>query len=132
MECGGRFAIGRIIMPRFVILEHDHPELHWDLMLQAGETLRTWRLARRPEKPGDVIEATAIGEHRPMYLDYEGPVSGGRGRVIRWDHGTYKEETAGIIHSEECIVVRLEGKHLQGLAVLDRIGGDRWNFRLSG
>ena len=26
-------------MPRFVILEHDHPEVHWDLMLEAGASL---------------------------------------------------------------------------------------------
>src|ERR1700730_7618701 len=84
-------------MPRFVILQHDHPELHWDLMLQAGETLRTWRLAKAPELPGEAIVASAIGDHRPMYLDYEGPVSGGRGQVIRWDQGTYEEETPGSI-----------------------------------
>jgi DNA polymerase ligase (LigD)-like protein len=119
-------------MPRFVILQHDHPELHWDLMLQAGTTLRTWRLARAPDKPGDTIEATAIGDHRPMYLDYEGPVSGGRGRVTRWDHGTYEEEIAGSVRSEERIVVRLEGNHVQGIAVLERMGGDRWSFQFSG
>ena len=27
-------------MPRYVILEHDHPVLHWDLMLEAGGVLQ--------------------------------------------------------------------------------------------
>ena len=36
-------------MPRFVILEHDLAELHWDFMLEAGGVLRTWRFAAPPE-----------------------------------------------------------------------------------
>src|SRR4051794_31329065 len=79
-------------MPRFVILEHDHPGLHWDLMLETGPVLRTWRLAQPPLTPGQRIAATALGDHRPMYLDYEGPVSGDRGTVKRWDAGTYTED----------------------------------------
>lgn len=114
---------------RFVILQHDHPELHWDLMLQAGETLRTWRLAQAPEIPGTEIAATAIGDHRPMYLDYEGPVSGGRGHVVRWDQGTFAEESP--VRSEERLVVRLAGKRLKGQAVLQRVCGDRWSFQFS-
>src|SRR5713226_7275015 len=109
------------MMPRFVILQHDHPELHWDLMLQAGEILRSWRLAQAPGIPGEAIVATAIGNHRPMYLDYEGPVSGGRGQVVRWDSGIYGEETPGSVCSEERVVVRLQGKRLHGTAVLDRV-----------
>ena len=35
-------------MPRFVILEHDHPHLHWDLMLEADGSLHAWRLACVP------------------------------------------------------------------------------------
>jgi hypothetical protein len=119
-------------MPRFVILQHDHPELHWDLMLQAGQTLRTWRLAQAPGKPGEPIVATAIGEHRPIYLDYEGPLSGGRGCVVRWDKGTYWEEVAGTIGSEQRVVVGLAGERLNGNAVLERISEDQWTFRLTG
>ena len=75
-------------MPRFVILEHDHPRLHWDLMLEAGDVLRTWRLAEIP-RPGVTIRAESLGDHRKLYLDYEGPVVGNRGQVKRWDAGTY-------------------------------------------
>ena len=35
-------------MPQFVLLEHDHPELHWDFMLESGDALLTWRLDRIP------------------------------------------------------------------------------------
>jgi hypothetical protein len=84
-------------MPRFVVLEHDHPMLHWDLMLDMGETLRTWRLDRPPE-PGTELIATPLAPHRRIYLDYEGELSGGRGRVQRWDAGicTWVEDANGL------------------------------------
>jgi hypothetical protein len=67
-------------MPRYVILEHDWPSRHFDLMLEAGPVLRTWRLAALPAD-GVAVAAEPIGDHRLEYLNYEGPVSGGRGTV---------------------------------------------------
>ena len=65
-------------MSRFVILEHDYPVQHWDLMLEAGDVLRTWRLIAPPDKT-QAVAAESLGDHRLAYLDYEGPVSGNRG-----------------------------------------------------
>jgi hypothetical protein len=76
-------------MHRFVILEHDHPMPHFDLMLEEGGRLRSWRLMGDPCSPF-AIPAEPIGDHRIDYLDYEGPVSGGRGNVTRWDAGMYR------------------------------------------
>lgn len=83
-------------MPQFVILTHDFPELHWDLMLEQGSILRTWRLAA-PPAADIVIDAEALADHRRHYLDYEGPVSGGRGSVARFAAGDYvlESETDG-------------------------------------
>ena len=78
-------------MPRFVILEHNHPTLHWDLMLEAGDVLQTWRLAAAPAI-GATIDATALERSSAAYLDYEGPISGGRGNVQRRDAGDFTEE----------------------------------------
>ncbi len=64
-------------MPRFVILEHDHPFVHWDFLLEDGDHLRSWRLKEQPA-PGRTVEAEAMVDHRLRYLDYEGPVGGGR------------------------------------------------------
>src|SRR5262245_45239102 len=75
-------------MPRFVVLEHDHPELHWDLLFEVGAVLWAWRL-RAPLAPGVTVAAERNFDHRLLYLDYEGPVSGGRGVVHRWAHGEY-------------------------------------------
>ena len=36
-----RLSAGGELVPRFVILEHDYPELHWDFMLEAGAVLKT-------------------------------------------------------------------------------------------
>lgn len=104
---------------RFVILEHDHPVLHWDLMLESDGVLQTWRLADMPA-PGKPIEATALGDHRLLYLDYEGPVSGNRGTVRRWDAGTY--------HWDETGILSLKGTRVRGRARLQPIDGTRWRF----
>jgi hypothetical protein len=108
-------------MPRFVILEHDHPQLHWDLMLETGSVLRTWRLAEPPVE-GKPILATAIGDHRSFYLDYEGPVSGDRGCVVRWDSGTYE----AMVSTEDEVQVRLLGRKLAGIAWLTKSKGRAW------
>jgi hypothetical protein len=77
-------------MPRrLVILEHDHPFLHWDLLLEEEYSARTWRLLRKPCL-GEPIAAEPLPNHRLMYLDYEGVVSGDRGTVKRFLAGTYQ------------------------------------------
>jgi hypothetical protein len=106
--------IGLLSMPRFVILDHDHPPRHWDFMLQRGDVLRTWRLAA-PPAPGQTVPAEAIGDHRLAYLDYEGPVGGERGTVMAWDRGTYVDEGEA---SAERVVVRLSGTRYSGRVVL--------------
>lgn len=91
-------------MPRYVLLRHDHPILHWDLMLEVGSTLWTWRLSTPPDD--QPRRAERLGDHRRIYLDYEGPVSGGRGRVDRLAGGTYE----AVRWDESALVVRLSGE----------------------
>jgi hypothetical protein len=86
-------------MPRFVILRHEPSDgsprpLHWDFMVEQGETLRTWALAEEPTPDRD-IPAEPLADHRLAYLDYEGSISGNRGRVMQWDRGecTVEEST---------------------------------------
>ncbi|HEV3263181.1 MAG TPA: DNA polymerase ligase N-terminal domain-containing protein [Gemmataceae bacterium] len=110
-------------MSRYVILEHDHPERHWDLMLESGEVLRTWRLAA-PPCPGHVVPAEASFDHRRLYLDYEGPVSGDRGRVARWDAGS----VTWLADESECVLLRLVGERCRGTAELRRTAPDKWSL----
>jgi len=65
-----------------VILEHDHPYLHWDLLIESGDVLYAWRLSECPA-PGRRVSAERIPDHRSLYLNYEGRVSGDRGTVAR-------------------------------------------------
>ena len=115
---------------RYVILYHKLTDSeHWDLMLERGELLATWQLAAPPA--GDVrtaIAARRIGDHRKLYLDYEGPVSGDRGTVRRYDAGTYR-----LLQSvDNCWVLDLRGGVLSGRFELwhdSAEAPERWIFR---
>ncbi|MEX0704688.1 MAG: DNA polymerase ligase N-terminal domain-containing protein [Planctomycetales bacterium] len=110
-------------MPRFVVLAHDHPFLHWDLLLERGEALRAWRLLAEPLSAGS-IAAQPLPDHRPMYLDYEGPLSGDRGSVARWDAGTF--ETRG--ESECRLELDFAGARLRGTFRLECGTAEEWRF----
>lgn len=81
-------------MPRFTILEHtgapdDPAGRHFDLLVEAGEACRTWRLAALPEPGGPAVAAVELPPHRLAWLDHEaGEVSGGRGFARRVVSGT--------------------------------------------
>jgi hypothetical protein len=108
-------------MPRFAILEHDYPTLHWDFLLERDAVLLTWRLSAPPE-PGVAVDAQKAFDHRLFYLDYEGPVSGDRGKVTRWDGGTFEWE----VREPDRIVVRLYGGRLRGAFHLEHLVGETW------
>ena len=114
-------------MLRFVILTHDHPVLHWDFMLEKEAHLRTWRLEQAPAN-GLEIAAESLADHRLAYLDYQGPVSGDRGTVRRFDRGGF----ALMTETDELIVVELSGKLLNGKAALRRLNETgAWIFQYS-
>ncbi len=120
---------------RFVILHHTSAEgEHWDLMLECGDTLLTWQLltdplawfasVERPRvgegTPPGPIPARRIGDHRKVYLEYEGRISGDRGHVRRVDDGTMTlvERT-----ERRCEVV-LNGRRMTGRFVLELREGE--------
>jgi hypothetical protein len=121
-------------MPRFVILRHELPPAsgratHWDFMLEAGDTLRTWALDAEPAA-GSTIAGTALADHRLAYLDHEGPVSGDRGHVTRFAAGDYKvlDDTA------DGLVLRLRSPRLAGelrIASVDP-ANQRFSFSFAG
>jgi hypothetical protein len=75
---------------RFALLLHDHPFRHWDLLLEDGPQAATWRLLRRPVI-NEPIAAEVLAPHRLLYLDYSGPVSGGRGTVRQQATGFWQQ-----------------------------------------
>ena len=102
-------------MPRFVILEHDHPVPHLDIMIERDGKLHTWRGPIELQS-GAPFSAEALGDHRLDYLDYEGPVSGGRGSVVRRDAGAFE----WVIDAPDRVIVALAGRRYRGRLELQR------------
>ena len=104
-------------MPRFILLEHvgapdDPTGRHFDLLLEAGTSCATWRLAEIPAPGGPAVTAVEIAPHRLAWLDHvAGEVSGGRGFARRIDGGTYEPaiEPSAEGTPRERIHVRLVG-----------------------
>ncbi|MHB1035674.1 MAG: DNA polymerase ligase N-terminal domain-containing protein [Pirellulales bacterium] len=120
-------------MARFVLLRHESPPdsdrpAHWDFMLESGDALRTWSLTQ-PPRVGETVSAQALLDHRLAYLEYEGPVSGGRGEVARWDWGTYQIES----EAPNALVLTLAGQRLSGRVTLARSEGEggAWTLELA-
>lgn len=119
---------------RFTVLYHvlpataDRPA-HWDFLVEVGNALATWAIEQPPDQPG-AQPAHKLPDHRPLYLDYEGPVSGGRGDVSQWDTGTCEIEQRSV----EQLVYRLQGTMLRGRASLTLIdpANNVWEWEFLG
>ena len=118
---------------RFVVLEHRWEGVHWDFLVEDGPGLRTWAVDA-PIVAGVDLPARGLAAHRRIYLEYEGPISGDRGTVRRWDAGLAWVE----VWSEGAVRLRVAGGQLVGVVdlVRDEVGaaeadGPRaWRFRL--
>lgn len=111
--------------PQFVVQFHSgHGPTHYDLMLEHGGALATWRLDASPAglAAGESMPARKLADHRKHYLTYQGPVSGGRGEVRILDRGRY--ELAG--QTDDLWEVALHGGALKGRYELRRLGGGDW------
>jgi hypothetical protein len=105
-------------MKKFVIQRHERQNelTHWDLMLEAGNILETYRIGVEPEQWGsEPIEAVRIFDHPMKFLTYEGPVNKGTGSVNIVDLGTYRI----IKRVEGRLKLELTGKVLKGEFLLD-------------
>jgi hypothetical protein len=74
----------------YVVLHHSGiPEPHFDLMLQFPgiAKLATWRIEASPQD-WPRLDAERIGDHRAVYMSYQGPLSDNRGTVVRIEEGT--------------------------------------------
>ena len=75
---------------RFVLHRHFTENDHFDLMIDDGGPLTTWRL--NPEfrdnlRASGQASCERITDHRRDYLEYEGPTKSGSGRVEKHDSG---------------------------------------------
>ena len=90
---------------RYVVLRHEGvPKPHFDVMWESrpGSPLVTIRTDDWPMRDPTCFER--LPDHRREYLDYEGPVSGGRGHVRRIASGTCTFE----VNLDDSIIVRFD------------------------
>jgi hypothetical protein len=126
-------------MPRFAVLEHtgapdDPAGRHFDLLIEAGESCRTWRLAKLPEPGGPPVAATELPPHRLAWLDHEaGEVSGGRGFARRVDAGTWRSVTADAVDvaTSSHLALQCVGNVLDGRMEISRCAA-AWQVALAG
>jgi hypothetical protein len=97
---------------RFVIHKHTHgKDIHWDLMIEQENCLKTWRLEVPPEKLAtEKTRATPIFDHDKKFFTYQGSVNNGKGTVEIVDEGTCTIESV----DENQMNINFEGKILKG------------------
>jgi bifunctional non-homologous end joining protein LigD len=113
---------------RFVIQRHtrDGERPHWDLMLEKGRILETYRVSLPPEDWGyEQAEAVRIFDHPLKFLSYEGGVNKGAGRVEIADAGTYRL----IEKNETQQQISFAGNLLKGEFQLCLIESGKWELR---
>ena len=78
---------------KFVIHYHFTDVNHFDFMLENEDSLLTWRIEADifdDFRKGITVEALKINNHRKVYLQFQGPISCGRGYVKLIDSGNYE------------------------------------------
>ncbi len=109
---------------RWVILEHlndpkDPIGRHFDLLLEDGQTCRTWRLAILPTRNTPPIRCNSLPAHGLHWLEInKREVSGGRGFAKRFLTGFYKGELPQ--NEESRIRIDLIGEEWQGFIEIDQ------------
>jgi hypothetical protein len=112
---------------QFVIHRHTTAAgVHWDLMLEAGPVLWTWRILVPPEQIGvDPVSAERIADHPLRFLNYEGPVQKNTAHVKKADQGVFFL----IEQSDQSILFELKGTILSGPFELIRREQNKWILR---
>ena len=113
-------------MRHFVILRHQPGPnstrpLHWDLMFECGDVLRTFACPKEPTA-GQSLPVDQLDDHRLDYLDFEGPVSRGRGDVRQWDCGEFDV----LEESEEQWLLDVRGRRWNGRVRFTAAVDHRW------
>ncbi len=112
------------IEKQFVAQEHKTTNgIHWDLMLEWTETLRTWRITTHP---ADIQNASIVAErifdHPLKFLTYEGLVQNGTGSVRIIDGGCLVFRST----AKDVLSFELRGDLLRGFYTLRKEKDSFW------
>ncbi len=109
---------------RYVIQEHAAAVgTHWDLMLEMGQALWTWRLNAGPAQIGNqAVQAERIGDHPLRFLSYEGSVQNGTGYVRIRDQGHFRI----CMQTADMLILDIAGTVLRGRFAMYRTENPSW------
>ena len=105
---------------RYALLEHlgapdDPGGCHLDLLLEDGDSCRSWRLEAIPRLNGPAVRATPLPPHRLVWLERESAsISGNRGWARRVVAGAMRSSLPA--DANQPIQVELEGMAVIGLS----------------
>ncbi|MDX1564099.1 MAG: hypothetical protein R3236_01780 [Phycisphaeraceae bacterium] len=104
---------------------------HYDWLFEdpdGGEKLVCFRVDRPPGRwrSGERIRLDALAPHRPCYLTYEGPLSGGRGTVQLIERGRLHVQRWEWDRAE----MRMQTEAFSGRVVLTGGGGGKWTMEV--
>lgn len=122
---------------KFTVQKHDATNLHYDFRLEIGGVLKSWAIPKGPSTdPEDKRLAIPTSDHKLSYADFEGEIEEGygKGKVLLWDRGEYKNKTqedGEKIEVEEAydngfIEFELKGEKLKGDWAIKRFKKDKW------
>jgi len=119
--------------PIFVIHKHDASNLHYDIRLQVGESLKSWAVPKGlSTDPSEKRLAIPTEDHPLAYAEFEGVIPEdeyGGGTTLVWDAGPYRnlktDEDGSLIPLRKQIeaghlTVWLEGEKITGGIALTR------------
>jgi hypothetical protein len=115
---------------RFAIQHHINNNEHYDLMIEIEESDKLFTIKISPRDldlllSNSLIKAERLPGHRKKYLEYEGPVSGGRGSVKIFDSGNCR---AVLLEEDRCEFI-LSGKKLSGEIIASNAGSKIYNLQ---
>ena len=98
---------------QFVVLHHQFPpgsdrKCHWDLLLEQPQAhpnqLLTFEVSVPPQDWGKPTSVKRLPDHRSIYLEYEGPISGNRGTVSQ----ALKGDAQWVTRSEKLLILKVQ------------------------
>ncbi len=113
---------------KYVIHEHLTPEscVHWDLMLEADGCLETYRLPVELEQiTTQTHQIERIFDHPLRFLEYEGLVNNGLGKVTRIDSGTFE------VASTDPLLIKFHGEVLNCTLALKHLTQDIYELSIN-
>lgn len=114
-------------MNRFALLYHTTTLSHYDLLIEVKKGAPLVTFSFLPDgleeiKNNNAVTMNRLDDHRNIYLDYEGPLSDGRGSVTAYDRGIVEEYSD---NGTVCTCI-LRGAVIDGKCRIQHLKGNKY------